>query len=274
MPTEPPDRVGDHPIPPDDLDVVLACIELVGRSGGRNFQIGYLHDDMPIAEADWWAHAQYRGARIGVEHQPGPAAAANALAIEVLTGAKCQCGSLVQLSGDGAMFQGTADKPARLADGTTWTLAEAERAGQCRWVREGRSWVKGCERDPARHPAPPWPDIPHEEQAAYRLAAAIEAAGGSGWLQHRARDGWYDDFRSPDPMPISTLVWDLRKAGLEALAQRAMTGEFDASKAESAAWGESPEGRQAFAELTGGTRAAWSAPKPGAKPKRKPKRRK
>lgn len=270
-----PDRIGDHPIPPDDLDAVKACVDLVGRSGGRGFQIGYLHDDVPAAEAGWWAHAQFQGARISVEKQPGPAAAASALAVEVLTGAKCQCGSLVQLFDGGATFRGTRNSAATLADGTTWAAAEAEAAGQCRWVREGPRWVKGCERDPTRCPAPPWPNIPVEEQAAYRLAAAIERAGGSPWLRDRARDGWYDDFRSPDPMPITTLVRDLRKAGLDDLAERAMAGEFDAGPAESKAWGASAEGREVFAELVGGAREprpAWSAPKPGAKPRRKGRR--
>ncbi len=267
-----PDQIGDYQIPPDDLDALKACVDLVGRSGGRGFEIGYLHDGVPIERAGGWAHAQYSGARIAVENQPGPAAAAAALAKKVLTGAKCQCGSLVRLSDDGAMFMGTRERPATLADGTTGSAAEAEAAGQCRWVREGARWVKGCERDPERRPAPPWPNIPTEEQAAYRLADAIEAASGSKWLQHRARDGWYDDFRSPDPMPISTLVRDLRKAGLHDLARRAMDGEFDATSAESKAWGESAEGRQVFAELVGGGRVgamprpAWSKPKPGAKP--------
>lgn len=273
----PPDRVGDHAIPPDDLDALTACVELVGRSGGRNFEIGYLHDGVPIADAGWWAHAQYQGARIAVEHQPGPGEAASALATKVLTGAKCQCGSLVQLFDGGATFMGTRERPATLADGTTWSAAEAEAAGQCRWVREGPRWVKGCERDPERSPAPPWPGIPVEEHTSHRLAEAIEEAGGSRWLQHRARDGWYDDFRSPDPMPISTLVHDLRKAGLEDLARRAMDGEFDASRAESDAWAKSDDGREAFAQLVGGVRAreprhAWSKPSPGAKPQRRGRR--
>ncbi len=272
-----PDQIGDHRIPPDDLDAVTACVDLVGRSGGRGFEIGYLHDGVPVERAGWWAHAQYQGARISVTDQPGPAQAASALAVKVLTGAKCQCGSLVQLFDGGAMFQGTRDKPAVLADGTRWTADEAEAAGQCRWVREGPHWVKGCERDPARTPAPPWSNIPTEEQAAYRLAAAIEAAGGSKWLQHRARDGWYDDYRSPDPMPTHTLVADLCKAGLEALAERAMAGEFDAGPAESQAWADSDEGRETFAELAGATstgpaRTAWSKPKPGARPGRKRRR--
>lgn len=267
--TETPDRVGDHAIPPGDLDALKACVDLVGRSGGQGFEVGYLHDDAPIERAGWWAHAQFRGARISVENQPGPAAAATALAVRVLTGAKCQCGSLVQLSDGGATFMGTRANPAVLADGTTWSAAEAEAAGQCRWVREGPRWVKGCERDPQRCPKPPWPGLPREGQAAFRLAEAIAGAGGSPWLRDRARDGWYDDYRSPDPMPTHMLVADLHKAGLGGLAERVMAGEFDAGPDESKAWAESPEGQETLAEMTRPVRPAWSAAKSVARPNRR-----
>jgi len=37
-----------------DRDKVVACADLVGRSGARQFQIGYLNDEPPHA---WYAHA-------------------------------------------------------------------------------------------------------------------------------------------------------------------------------------------------------------------------
>lgn len=133
------------------LDPMLAAVDLVGRSGARDFEVGYLHDDVPIADADWWASAHYAGTKIIEEHHVGPVEAANALAVRLLTGAKCtRCGGLVTLSDDGAF----AWTEATLIDGTPWTAADALVAaathGQCRWRRVGPKWIMGCERRPGR----------------------------------------------------------------------------------------------------------------------------
>lgn len=64
-----------------------ATLDLVGRCGAAAFEIGYLHDDVPVEEAGWYAHVQYQGARIIVEDQPSPEAAADALAARLLRGA-------------------------------------------------------------------------------------------------------------------------------------------------------------------------------------------
>lgn len=125
-----------------DQDALVAAIDLVGRAGAGQFQVGYLHDDVPVAAADWYAHAQYKGRRIIVEHHVGPVEAAEALAVRILTGAKCAgCQSLVALNDDGAF----ACDDAEMADGTRWTAEEAAAAGQCRWRRVGRRWVRGCD---------------------------------------------------------------------------------------------------------------------------------
>lgn len=126
-----------------DEDALVAAVDLVGRTGARNFEVGYLHDDVPMADAGWYAHAQYQGARITEEDHRGPVEAAEALARRLLSGAKCaRCGRLVALTDHGAYFPG---EVAHLADGTTWTREEAEAAGQCRWTRQGRRWAMGCE---------------------------------------------------------------------------------------------------------------------------------
>jgi len=52
----------------------------------------------------------------------------------------------------------------------------------------------------------------------------------------KARTGYYDDFESPLATPITQLVTDLRKAGQEKLAQRAINGDFDGTKEEGEAW--------------------------------------
>lgn len=131
-----------------DDDALAAAVDLIGRTGAQGFEIGYLHDDVPIEAAGWYAHAQYRGARITEENHRGPIEAAEALARQLLTGAMCNhCKKLVALSDDGAVaFNGT------LLDGTRWTAEQARAAGQCRWRRVGPRWVRGCERT-----APPRP---------------------------------------------------------------------------------------------------------------------
>jgi hypothetical protein len=129
-----------------DQDALKACCDLVGRTGARELQFGYLNDDVPVDQADWWAHAQYRSARIAVEHHAGPLEALEALARRLLTGARCKCGRLVALSDRGA----TAYAEAHMADGSTWDAATARAAGQCRWRRIGPRWRAGCENRKAR----------------------------------------------------------------------------------------------------------------------------
>lgn len=135
---------------PAQQEIVFACVDLVGRAGGRQLQIGYLHDDVPVEQAAWFAHVQYNGARIFVENQPGPAEAADALARNLLHGARCRCGRLVALSQDGAI----AYRDTAMADGSRWTVNEARTAGQCLWKRTGPRWEPSCPppADPARPP--------------------------------------------------------------------------------------------------------------------------
>lgn len=125
---------------------IFAAIDLVKRGGAKDLEVGYLHDNVPSEEADWWAKAGYQGARIGVEGHKGPLEALEALAQKILTGAKCgHCGGLVALSKHGAFFPSSdPDEPVLLADGTEWTLREAAQTEQCLWQREGTRWIRGC----------------------------------------------------------------------------------------------------------------------------------
>ena len=68
-----------------------------------------------------------------------------------------------------------------------------------------------------------------------RLAQVLHAEG-LFHMETKARYGYYDDFKSPLETPIVQLVRDLQAAGKDALAKRAMDGEFDATKEESEAW--------------------------------------
>lgn len=103
-----------------DQDAFKAGVELVGRAGAKNFEVGYLHDEVPLEEADWYAHAQFEGTRIIEEHYRGPVEAVEALARRLLTGGLCRrCG-----------------KPISLADTTEG----------CRWTRQGSRWEPGCDK--------------------------------------------------------------------------------------------------------------------------------
>jgi hypothetical protein len=123
-------------------EAAQAALDLVGRTGARQLEIGYLHEDVPAEQADWYAQVTYKGARIIEEHHTGPAKALEALAAQLLTGAMCNhCKGLVALSRDGAAFFGGA-----FTHGATMTIDEARARPQCLWRREGERWVRGCEK--------------------------------------------------------------------------------------------------------------------------------
>lgn len=103
-----------------DQDALIAGADLVRRSGARQFEVGYLHDDVPTEEAGWYAHAQYKGHRVIVENKPGPIEAVEGLARRLLADATCRrCGNRISLSEEGE--------------------------GICRWTRLGKRWGPGCD---------------------------------------------------------------------------------------------------------------------------------
>jgi len=61
-----------------------------------------------------------------------------------------------------------------------------------------------------------------------RLVKALTEAGAPQAMIADAAQGGYDDFESNRAMPITELVHDCKRAGLNDLARRAMNGEFDA----------------------------------------------
>lgn len=129
-----------------DADSVHACADLAGRTGAREFQVGYLHEDPqdpdaphPVSPA-WYAHAQFRGARITAEGHRTPWAACDELAQRLLAGAQCQgCGKLVTVSAAGAWAQDST-----LLDGTRWSKEDQAAAGTCHWRLNGDRWQQGC----------------------------------------------------------------------------------------------------------------------------------
>lgn len=253
----------DHHTGPDDLrdafrglpgideDALIAATDVIGRTGARELTCAYLHDNVPVEQAGWWATASYHGTKIITEDHAGPVQAIEALARKLLTGGKCiRCGGLISLSDEGAVaFPG-----ATMADGTVWTEEQIHDAGQCRWRRVGPRWEQGC---PASHPAEPGDEVHTTE----KLARALEELDDPSLypLILRARGGYYHDFLSPLAMPEVQLMNDLRRAGHPAFAARVLDGEFDASPAEIAAWRASPEGQAVADELMPG-----GSPVPGS----------
>jgi hypothetical protein len=113
-------------------DAVIACADLIGRTGATGFELGYLHDGVPVEEAGWYAHANYRGTRIMTDEHRSPSAAALALAERLLAGGMCRCGQPVTLDDD--------------------------RPG-CRWQLMGKRWEPGCDAEPIQGrwaSLPPW----------------------------------------------------------------------------------------------------------------------
>lgn len=114
-----------------DEDALIAGIELVGRCGATNTELGHLYDDdepppgwtegerVPAEAASWYAHAQFRGARVTVEGYRSPVEAVEALARRLLSGARCvKCGREIRLD---------------------------SRPGGCRWRRNGPHYYRGCD---------------------------------------------------------------------------------------------------------------------------------
>lgn len=92
--------------------------------------------------------------------------------------------------------------------------------------------------------------------AAAKIGKAIEAAMPADgdlapWrnLIARAQRGAYSEYFGEFPAPIVQLVEDLRAAGAEDLAQRAIDGEFDADQSEAERWAGSSEAQSIFKEL-------------------------
>lgn len=94
------------------------------------------------------------------------------------------------------------------------------------------------------------------------LAQALDAVKLEG-LAARARQDEFHDFLSPHDFPELTLEQLLRNARdacpdgqrmhrIEAVRQRLLNGDFDASKEESDEWAASAEGQDAFNRLVRG----------------------
>ena len=103
-------------------DAIVALADLVGRCGASGLELGWVHDDVPVEEAGWYAMASFKGARITEQDHRSPSGAALALAERLLARAQCRCGKTV-------------------------TLVDPER---CRWRLMGQRWEPSCDAPPVR----------------------------------------------------------------------------------------------------------------------------
>jgi hypothetical protein len=133
------------PAPWMDDDALIASVDLVGRTGARDLEIGHNgdgEDGEAWNDVRWHAVCGYAGTRIIEDGHPNPVAAVEALARRLLTGGTCiHCRGLIALSDHGAVVH----PGAVMADGSTMTVERARSLPQCRWHRQGARWVRGCE---------------------------------------------------------------------------------------------------------------------------------
>jgi hypothetical protein len=94
---------------------------------------------------------------------------------------------------------------------------------------------------------------PATKAAAERQAAAIREAATEERhhrLAERAERGEFTDYADTHTCPITELHRLCRQYGLHALADRVASGDFDATREESAEWAKSPSGQAIAKELT------------------------
>lgn len=130
-------------IPPGTLfdeERLLAAIEGIGRAAANALELGWTHDDGP-RPGEWYASASYKGARVIVEDQHGPDAAAENLFLRVACGGQCvHCGATITARSNGLTLT-ISGHPVLDED----ALEENGTAGLCIWERNGAHWLRGCD---------------------------------------------------------------------------------------------------------------------------------
>ena len=85
-------------VSPEDLVLIVGTLNAIGRTGARQVEFGHLDDTEHVADARWWATAQYRGAKVSCDGQDSPAAAVLGLYGMLVAGGTCTtCGRTVAL---------------------------------------------------------------------------------------------------------------------------------------------------------------------------------
>lgn len=136
----------------DDEDRMVAAVECIGRGGATELEFGFLEDDVPMDQARWWARARWRGHQVSSDEHRAPWLAMEALMVEVIDRGQCgACGRTVALA---------STAPAPGARGGT----------VCRWYREGRHWLRGCDRS--------WEPIARPNREQRRRRQRVRELGG------------------------------------------------------------------------------------------------
>jgi hypothetical protein len=129
-----------------DEDRMLAAVEVIGRAGATNFEVGYLDDEVPSEMARWWASAKWRGTKVLVEDETGPDVAAEALAFKVIVPGQCvHCGRTItvrRIDDDGTPLIYTISGHPLLDEDA---IEETGLDALCVWNRRGRHWLRGCD---------------------------------------------------------------------------------------------------------------------------------
>ena len=117
--------------------LALSVLELIGRAGAVQFQVGHL-DDTPLAEdARWWASAQWQGRRLMAEEHRSPTAAIVDLGRTLLDGDDVDGNRLGCL----CARCGHRIWPVELLEPRTPLPTDR----LCRWHLEGNTWRRGCD---------------------------------------------------------------------------------------------------------------------------------
>lgn len=145
---------------------LIEAIELIGRCGASEFEVGYLVDDPPPGTANWYASAKFRKGTLVTEPRMTPGDAAETLASILRKDAKCAwCGRPISWG----------DRPARGAK-------------VCWWRKIGGRWERGCPRR----------DEPLVKERAVIPTSAHTPEAMAYWADHNPRPAV---FTAPDDPP-------------------------------------------------------------------------
>jgi hypothetical protein len=151
-------------LPPFDGDLLTAHIDVLGRMGCSGFEIGYVHDDVPVEQAGWYAHVNYQGMRQIEADHPGPLQAAEALARRLLDKGGCKCAARITLD-----------------------PTDADVPDRCYWqIVNGRRWESSCDAPSMLVKGAKRGDV-NAMTAAFTERAAVVARGGNRAERRRRR---------------------------------------------------------------------------------------
>lgn len=82
-----------------------------------------------------------------------------------------------------------------------------------------------------------------------KLVAALKEAGAPSGMIREAEADQFHDFRSDSATPVHDLVEMARTYNLTDIANRAIAGEFDATREDAEEWAKGAEGQKILSEI-------------------------